>query len=130
MPTALLLTLGLHTAAAAFWLLSSLVLGFSGNPSASKALFRPQMVGATLAVFTGGGLWQMLHASGFGRPEAVLALGSLLAVAAAGVQGAMVGGAIRRLPDPAAAGRIKPGQRIAAALLAGALICMMVERYV
>ena len=130
MPIPLLLTLGLHTAAALFWLLSSLVLGWNDNPVASKALFRPQMVGATLAVFSGGGLWQMLHAGGFGPKEMVLALGGALAIAAAGTQGAMVGGNLRRLPDPAAAPAILRGQRLATGLLVAALLCMLVEKHV
>ena len=130
MPIPLLLTLGLHMAAALFWLLSSLALGWNNNPAASKALVRPQMVGATRAVFSGGGLWQILHAGGFGPKEMVLAVGGVLAIAAAGVQGAMVGGNVRRLPDPAAAATIQRGQRVATGLLAATLLCMLAERYV
>jgi hypothetical protein len=130
MPIPLLLTLGLHMAAALFWLLSSLALGWNNNPAASKVLFRPQMIGATLAVFSGGGLWQILHAGRFGPQEMVLAVGGVLAIFAAGVQGAMVGGNVRRLPDPAAAAAIQRGQRVATGLLAATLLCMLAERYV
>ena len=130
MPIPLLLTLGLHMAGALFWLLTSLVLGFNDNPAASKVMFRPQMVAATVAVFSGGGLWTMLHPAGFGRPEMALAAGAVLAVAAAGVQGALVGGSIRRLPDAGAEAKIIRGQRIAAGLLVGTLVLMLLEKHV
>ena len=130
MPIPLLLTIGLHIAAGGFWLLTSLVLGFGAAPEASKRLFRPQMVAATLAVFAGGGLWTILHPSGFGRQEIVLAAGAVLTIAAAGVQGAMVGGPARRLPDAAAGAKILRGQKIAAVLLALALACMMLAHHV
>jgi len=130
MPIPLLITLGLHMAAALFWLLTSLVLGFNNNPAASKVMFRSQMAAATVAVFSGGGLWSMLHPAGFGRPEMALAAGAVLAIVAAGVQGAMVGGSLRRLPDPSAEARIILGQRIAAGLLAGALVLMLIQRHV
>lgn len=130
MPIPLLLTLGAHMAGAGFWLLTSLVLGFGGNPPASKVMFRPQMVAATVAVFSGGGLWTMLHPGGFGPKEMVLGAGAVLAIAAAGVQGAMVGGGVRRLPDSGAEARIVLGQRIAAGLLTGALALMLIERHV
>jgi hypothetical protein len=124
------LTLGLHIAAAAFWLLTSLAAGFGGNPAMSPRLFRPQMVAATLAVFSGGGLWSMLHPYGFRAAEMVLAVGAVLAIAAAGVQGAMVGGQARRLPDAAAESKIVLGQKIAAVLLLLTLACMLVARHV
>ena len=130
MPIPLLITLGLHMAGALFWLLTSLVLGFNKNPAASKVMFRPQMVAATVAVFSGGGLWSMLHPGGMGRPEMVLAIGAVLAIAAAGVQGAMVGGSVRRLPDPAAEVRIILGQRIATGLLACTLVLMLIAKHV
>src|ERR1700761_1807137 len=121
MPIPLLVTLGLHMAGALFWLLTSLVLGFNNTPAASKVMFRPQMAAATVTVFAGGGLWTMLHPGGFGHAEMALAAGAVLAIAAAGVQGAMVGGSVRRLPDASAGAKIILGQRIAAGLLAGAL---------
>lgn len=130
MPIILLVTLGLHMAGALFWLLTSLVLGFNNNPTASKVMFRPQMVAATVTVFAGGGLWSMLHPGGFGRTEMVLAIGAVLAIAAAGVQGAMVGGSVRRLPGPEAEKKILLGQRIAAALLVAALAMMLLAKHV
>ena len=68
----------------------------------------------------------MLHPFGFGRPEMVLAAGAVLAIAAAGVQGAMVGGQVRRLPDAAAGAKVARGQKIAAVLLVMTLACMMI----
>ena len=134
MPIPLLLTLGLHMAGAVFWLLTSAALGWNGDPAASKVMFRPQMVAATVVVFSGGGLWSMLHSGGFGPREIVLAIGAVLAVAAAGVQGALVGGQVRRLagasPEGDAGRRILLGQRIAAGLLACALLAMVAERAV
>ena len=130
MPFPLLLTLGLHMAGTMFWLLTSAVLGFGGNPGASKVMFRPQMVAAIVAVFSGGGLWTILHPVGFGPREMALAGGAVLAIAAAGVQGALVGGSVRKLPDPAAEAKIIKGQKIAAGLLAGALALMLLQRHV
>jgi hypothetical protein len=130
MPIPLLLTVGLHMAGALFWLLTSLVLGFGGNPALSGRMFRPQMVAATVAVFSGGGLWSMLHPAGFRPQEMVLAAGAVLAVAAAGVQGAMVGGNARRLPEPAAEAKVVRGQKIAGVLLLLALACMLTAKHV
>jgi hypothetical protein len=132
MPIVPLVILGLHMAAAVFWLFSSLILGWGQPPIASKTLFRPQMAAAALAVFTGGGLWQMLHAGGFGPPEMVLALGAVLAIAAAGVQGALVGGQIRKLRAglPGDDRKVLLGQRLATGLLGATLVCMVLERYV
>lgn len=132
MPIVPLVILGLHMAAAVFWLFSSLILGWGQPAAASKSVFRAQMAAAALAVFTGGGLWQMLHVGAFGRPEMVLALGAVLAIAAAGVQGALVGGQIRRLRagEGGDERRILLGQRIATGLLGLVLLCMVLERYV
>ena len=129
MPISLIVTLGLHMAGALFWLLTSLVLGFGGNPAASKVMFRPQMIAAVVAVFSGGGLWSLLHPGGFGPPEMALGAGAVLAIAAAGVQGAMVGGSVRRLPDPVAEKKILLGQRIASGLLAVTLALMLLARH-
>lgn len=130
MPIPLLIVLGLHMAGALFWLLTSLVLGFNGNPAASKVMFRAQMVAATVAVFSGGGLWSWLHPGAFGRPEIMLAIGAVLAIAAAGVQGALVGGSVRRLPDPVAERKVLLGQRIGSGLLVVTLALMLAAGHV
>jgi len=82
-----------------------------------------------LAVLSGGWLWSTFLKGLFGPSEMILAGGAVCAVAAAGVQGALVGGSIRRLrsgalTEAAAAGKIILGQRIGAGLLAVTLITM------
>jgi hypothetical protein len=74
----------------------------------------------------------MLHAGAFGLPEMVLALGGVLAIAAAGVQGALVGGQIRKLRAGLVGDdrKVLLGQRLATGLLAATLVCMVLERYV
>jgi hypothetical protein len=124
------ITRGLHMAVGLFWLLTSLWAGFGNNPVAAGRLFRPQMIAATLTIFLGGGLWSLLHPYGFQRPEMVLAAGAVLTIAAAGMQGAMVGGQVRRLPDPAAEAKIVRGQKIAGVLLVLALASMVAARHV
>jgi hypothetical protein len=129
MPATLIVLLGLHVLATLFWLFASFILARSGGAGSQK-MFRWQMLAATLAVFTGGGLWSMFHKGLFGPPEMVLAGGAACAIVAAGVQGAMVGGPIRRLKSGVlsqelAFARIVKGQRLSAGLLAIALICMV-----
>ena len=135
MPVPLILLVGLHLAAGLFWFFWSALLGWGGNPGASRTLYRPQMIASVLAVFSGGGLWQLLHVGAYGRPEQVLSLGALAALAAAGVQGSMVGGSVRRIKagepaEGALIARIVKGQRIGAGLLAFTLATMIVERFV
>jgi hypothetical protein len=129
MPPVLIVLLSLHTVAALFWLLSSFILARARGAGSAK-MFRWQMAAATVAIFTGGGLWSMFHRGLFGPPEMILAGGALCAIAAAGVQGAMVGGPVRRmksgaLSEETALARITLGQRISAGLLAVTLITMV-----
>lgn len=134
MSAVVIIALSLHALSAVFWAGSTFVLARDPKLGA-EALFRPQMGAAIVAVLTGAYLWHLLHEGGFGPVEGVLAFGALCAVAAAGVQGALVGGASRRLRQGAlagveAAGRMALGERIAAILLAITLICMVSARYV
>lgn len=129
MPPVLIVLLGLHTLAALFWLLSSFILARARGAGSAK-MFRWQMAAATLAIFTGGGLWSMFHRGLFGPSEMILAAGALCAIVAAGVQGAMVGGSVRRMKsgamtETAALARITLGQRLSAGLLAVTLITMV-----
>jgi len=129
MPPVLIALLSLHILSTLFWLLTSFILARASGAGSEK-MFRWQMLAATVAVFTGGGLWSMFHRGLFGPPEMVLAGGALLAIAAAGVQGAMVGGPIRRLKSGAltqaeAFAKITKGQRLSAGLLAVALLAMV-----
>jgi hypothetical protein len=129
MPPVLNALLSLHIVSTLFWLLASFILARASGAGSEK-MFRWQMLAATVAVFTGGGLWSMFHRGLFGPPEMVLAGGALLAIVAAGVQGAMVGGPIRRLKSGAltqaeAFAKITKGQRLSAGLLAVALLAMV-----
>jgi hypothetical protein len=134
MRTALLVILVFHILSGVFWAGSTFALARTGGASADR-LFRPQMGAAVVAVITGALLWYLLHASGFGPQERVLALGALAAVAAACIQGAWCGAALHQLASTAgynarSQGRITLGHQIAAALLALTVICMAAARYV
>jgi hypothetical protein len=134
MEITLLVTIVLHVLSGVFWAGTTFVLARTGAAFIDR-LFRPQMGAAVVAVVTGVVLWWLLHRSGFGPQEQILALGALAAVVAAGVQGALCGPASRQ---PALAGgtdarsdvRAALGQRIGAALLALTVICMAAARYV
>jgi hypothetical protein len=134
MPPVLMIVIALHILAGVFWIGSSIVLAINGI--GSVRWFRGQMVAATVAVFAGGGLWSMLHPGGaMGRPEMTLAAGAVAAIVAAGVQGALVGGSVRRLrsgllAEAVAQRKMALGQRIAAGLLTFTLITMVAARYV
>jgi hypothetical protein len=129
-----IMALSLHALAAVFWAGATFVLARNPDFGAEKWL-RPQMIAALIAVLTGAYLWHLLHEGGFGPMEGVLAFGALSAIAAAGVQGALVGGSIRRLRNGVlskseALGRIALAERIAAGLIAMTIVCMVSSRYV
>jgi hypothetical protein len=133
MQISLLVTLVLHILSGVFWTGSTFALARTGAATADQ-LFRPQMGAAAVAVITGGVLWHLLHPSGFGTMEQVLALGALAALLAAGVQGALCGRALRQLArngetDTQSKVQVALGHRIAAALLALTVICMAAARY-
>jgi hypothetical protein len=129
MPIALILALAVHVLSAVFWAGTTFVLARTGGDRAAR-LFRPQMGAAVVAVLSGAVLWGLSH-RGFGQPEQVLLLGVVCALAAAGVQGALVGRAVHSAHDGAAIpAQAAAGSRIAAALLGVTLICMAVARYV
>ena len=113
----LIVLIGLHILAGVFWAGSTFAVVRSGGAGA-QALFRPQMGAATITVLAGIGLWGILHRGPPGPMERMLALGAVCAIVAAGVQGAT------RRKNP-----IK-GQRIAAGLLAVAVLCMAIARFV
>jgi uncharacterized membrane protein len=134
MQLTLIIILSLHVLAAVFWAGTSFTLARTGG-AGGEQLFRPQMGAAVVAVLTGGYLWSRLHGGGFEAPEQVLAIGVVCAFVAAGVQGAIVGSAIRKLPkggigDSMVRSRIALAQRIAAGLLAVTIVCMAAARYV
>jgi uncharacterized membrane protein len=133
MQIALIIALSLHILSTVFWAGTSFTLARTGG-AGGEQLFRPQMGAAVIAVLTGGYLGHLVHAGAFGRAEQILAVGALAALVAAGVQGAIGGRAIRSLRtgkvnEASARSRIATAQRIAAALLAVAAVCMGAARY-
>jgi hypothetical protein len=117
MQIVIIVLIGLHILGGVFWAGSTFGIVRSGGAGA-QMLFGPQMGAATITVLAGIGLWGILHRGGMGPMEHTLALGALCSIAAAGVQGAT------RRKNPL------KGQRIAAGLLAIAVICMAIARYV
>ncbi len=115
MPLLLMILLSLHVLAAIFWAGSTFTLARNGGTGA-EALFRPQMGAAVLVVLTGGYLWHLTQSSATGASPAVLGLGALAALVAAGIQGAMKA-------------RPAVSHRIAAALLALTAVCMVIAPY-
>ena len=134
MPILLIVAISLHLLASIFWAGTTFGLARSGGAGAA-ALFRPQMGAATLTVLAGAYLWSQLHTGAEGMPEHILGLGALCAIAAAGVQGAMVGPAVRGLKggtmtEEQARARFARAHRIATLLLAITAICMGAQRFV
>lgn len=112
----LMALLSLHVLAGVFWVGSTLALTHSYFELTPK-LFRAQMLAAALAVAAGVALWGLVIGGAHSPAADTLALGALLAVIAAGVQGAM-----RRTPLRA--------QRIAAVLLSATVVCMVIAPHV
>ena len=134
MQAALIIALSLHVLSSVFWAGTSFALARTGG-AGGETLFRPQMAAAVIAVLTGGYLGHLVHAGSFGTTEEVLAVGGIAALIAAGVQGAIGGRAIRSLSngtadEAGARSRIALAQRVAAALLAVAAVCMAAARYI
>ena len=132
MLTVLIIALSIHVLSAVFWAGTSFTLARAGSTGGER-LLRPQMGAAIVAFLSGGYLWSVLHDGRFGTTEQVLALGVVCAVAAAGVQGAMGGPAVRALRAndhvDTARRRFTIAQRIASGLLAVTLVCMVAARY-
>src|SRR5882757_2942605 len=123
----LIITLSLHVLSSVFWAGSSFTLARTGG-AGGEQLFGPQMGAALVAILTGAYLGHSVHEGAFGTAEKILAAGAFAALIAAGVQATIGGRAIRSLragtADDAARARIATAQRIAAALLAVAAVCM------
>ncbi len=124
MQIVLIIALSLHILSSVFWAGTSFTLARTGGVGGVQ-LFRPQMGAAVIAV--------LVHAGAFGTAEQILSFGALAALAAAGVQGAIGGRAIRSLrngmDEAGARSHIATAQRIAAALLAVTAVCMGAARY-
>lgn len=127
-----IIVLSIHVLSAVFWTGSTFLLARTGA-AGGEHLLRPQLGGGAVAMVFGVILWGLLHRGGFGPMERVLAVGAVAAVIAEGVLGALGGPAARKLradpADTAARARLAGAQRIAALLLAVALICMVTARY-
>lgn len=123
----------IHAFAAVFWMSSSGMVARSGGQGA-EALFPRQMGAVLVVVLTGGFLWSQLHSGGIGAYEIVLGGGALLALIAAGIQGAVVGTSLGKLKaggDVTAARKTVAGaNRAAVALLGLCFACMIVARFV
>jgi uncharacterized membrane protein len=133
MQIVLIIALSLHVLSSVFWAGTSFTLARTGGAGGEK-LFGPQMGAAVVAILTGAYLGHSVHEGSFGTAEKILAVGALAALIAAGVQAAVGGGAIRSLrggaaDEASARSRLAAAQRIAAALLAVAAICMGAARY-
>jgi divalent metal cation (Fe/Co/Zn/Cd) transporter len=129
MPIWLITLYLLHVGAAFYWLGSTFLVAQAKGKGAERQ-FPFQMLAAGLAMALGAALWGELHPYGIGKMEVVLAVGVACAIGAAGVQGVLVGGAIRKrkrgvLTEEAALARIRKGHRWAAVLLAVALLAMV-----
>ena len=130
----LIVLIALHVLPGIFWAGTTFVLARTGGAAAEQLAY-PQLGSATLSMLAGLALWGLLHRTGFGTFEQVLALGVVCAVAAAGVQSAIGLPAIRRLKGAAPAeatglrARIAQAQRIASMLLAVTVFCMVAARY-
>jgi len=134
MQTALIVALSLHILSLVFWAGTSFALARTGG-AGGELLFRPQMAAAVIAVLSGGYLGHLVHAGLFGTTEQVLIAGAVAALAAAGIQGAIGGRAIRSLrhgtsDEAGARSRIALAQRVAAVLLAVTAVCMVTARYI
>jgi hypothetical protein len=119
----------LHIGAGLYWLGSSFLVAQAKGQGAERQ-FGPQMAAACVTFAVGVVLWRRMHPLGFGKPEAMLALGAACATFAAAVQGLLVGASIHRLrrgllTEGAGRARIKQGHRISAVLLAVAMLSMV-----
>ncbi|HEV7386669.1 MAG TPA: hypothetical protein VGN89_17420 [Phenylobacterium sp.] len=133
MQSTLMIVSALHVLPAVFWAGATFVLARAGGAGAERLAF-PQLGAAAVTVVAGGALWGLLHRGGFGAMERLLAVGAACAIAAAGLQ-ALSLPAVRDLRTAGEAGaavarrKIAVTQRIAAGLLAVAVVCMTVSRY-
>jgi hypothetical protein len=130
-----IIVLGLHVLTGVFFAGTTITLARIPEIHAEK-FFQPQMRAAGLAMLTGALLWYFFHGAYFGSMEIVLAIGIIATFAAAGVLGAFVGSARRKLAgaDATEEARLRTqmakGQRIAAGLLVLTIVCMAIARMV
>jgi len=115
MTIVLMLAIALHVLSGVFWAGTTFALA-RGPSLDGAALRKPQLGAAAVAIVSGALLGHLAHPGAFGAAERVLMLGAAAALLAAVIQ-------VFKVRGPAAA------QRIAAALLAVSLLCMVLARY-
>jgi hypothetical protein len=123
-----------HILAGLLWLATAVGVARFGAPANPLNLRRVQMAAAALAFLAGIGLWGLLHAGAPGTREAVLGLGALFGLAAAGVQGAlgMKSERLIRQGAPnveALARKARMADKLAALLLFLAFVAMLAHRF-
>jgi hypothetical protein len=129
----LMTVIALHVLPGVFWAGSTFVLARSAGNSAERLAY-PQAGAAAVTVLAGIILWGLTHRYGFGTTEQILALGAGCAIGAAGLQGFALP-VVRHLrtageeESSRVRARIAIAQRMAAGLLAIAVVCMAVARY-
>ena len=134
MQITLIFALMLHVLSGVFWAGTTFVLARTGGNQADLFL-RPQMGAAAVAVVTGGVLWFLLHNAPLGLQGHILAIGTLCALIAVALQGAMALPALRKLSalneveGSRFRHRLATSQRIAAAFLVITVTCMAAARY-
>jgi uncharacterized membrane protein len=132
--TFVIIALAAHVLSSVFWAGSTFTLARLSGLGGERLVI-PQTGAAVIAILTGGYLWHTLHDAGFGSFEQVLLIGAAAALVALLLQVAMgfrTLAARRRenLDETTAQRRIATAQRFAAGLLAIAVICMVIARYV
>jgi uncharacterized membrane protein len=115
MTIALMLIIALHVLSGVFWAGTTFALA-RGQSLSVASLRKPQLGAAAVAVASGALLGHLAHPGAFGGAERVLALGAVAALLAAAIQ-------VFNVRGPMTA------QRIAAALLAVSVLCMVLARY-
>src|SRR5215218_64498 len=130
-----IVVLGLHVLSGVFWAGSTITLARVPEIKAEK--FLPlQMRAAGIVMITGALAWYFFHGAYFGSMEITLAIGIVAAFAAAGVLGARIGSATRKLAGANAVeearlrAQMVQGERIAAGLLVVTVVCMAIARMI
>ena len=111
----LMLAIAVHVLSGVFWAGTTFALAREQGLGV-RSLRKPQLGSAAVAVLSGALLGHLAHPGAFGGAERVLVLGAAAALLAAAIQ-------VFNIRGPATA------QRIAAALLAASVLCMVLARY-
>jgi hypothetical protein len=134
MPTVVAALRGLHIFPALIWLGVSVGVARFGPPADPRGLRRLQMALAALTFLAGLGLWGLLHGGAPTTREAILGVGALCGVAAAGVAGAMGMKSERLIRQgigdrEALVRKARTADKLVALLLFVAFVAMMAHRF-